>query len=1000
MIRMLNKKLFLLIAMFCFGICSFSYAQSFGGGSCQRSGCSNSTCQLIPDSQGHLQKDCPNGKTARYDVDPNCVMNNNAKQGSCLDTMPVSSITRVSETNCYRNKGWDRKRNHLGTDYAATTGTYVTAAADGNVFWAKELDGGGRTIMIEHQKQCQCSADDKNDGCDDKYVTVYMHLSAYAVQGGYVKKGDVIGLVGGSNYSSSTKILCDPGQEYASCKPYGPHLHFEIHSGSANKGYKTLKTSIIDPLCDNIQSFCGGCSYNVQEECLNKTNTNQWTTLNDDAKKDKKVSTPPANLSTGYGTLSASEGMSSQNSGGKCDLSNFLPEKDKCYFCPLFRTLFNTASIMAAKSYDALAGGVANVVIVAFALWIALYVLKHVSAIEVQKPSKMIQGLLVQAFRVLIVIVILKISYGEVLKLTLDPVFNTGMKYVQTISGSDGCPSNAAYMKDIKGYDEMSSSGGLPKSMGQNIVCSIKTMQDSIYKLVSYGRQARCVAWHDQATVFGLFPSLSYLITGWGLMLGGFILLLAFPWCLVDCVLNMAIASALLPAAVGAWAFKITAGYLKKIWDFFMNAMFNFVFLSIIIYLIMMTANEFMHVIDVGVEKDWTLYVDPINGLAWWGVTFMKLFVVCLLGWAFLDQAKQLADKFAKAPSVGVGKTTGGFFAQAGTRMALGRKDEDGKRHGGALGVGKDLWHLGGDARRHFVNQPAKRFINRTQIAHVKQNGKAITDANGNVIGYQMAGKNGVNHRVDIDQNGKELLSKEIRNKDGSVTRISKDHLLTVTETRDASGNIISKGAEFNADSVKYLVGKDGRINTEMVAQLQQGSRFGKETMDVAIAQEVLKQRGINVTNLKDMTKLEDGTFVFRQTDKNGTLRTMTARMDGGDQMVTTYHSIDAKGNERYVKDNGIQRMDITKQAGKAAVTSFSWNSYYREHSSYHQFMDKNGEFKGIIKEEDGMRGFSEAEKRLHMAQIRTGESQAYAVRIENGHEFIDIQPHNGNQSV
>lgn len=256
---------------------SVSYAQQMRGGStCGGKSCNNGTCKLATGTNGKLLNNCPSGK--RFDVDPNCIMNQNAKSSSCLDTMPVASINRVAETNCYRANGAGgnpKPRNHEGTDYAATAGTTVTAAANGKVVWAKWLGGGGRTIMIEHEKQCQCTAGNGGgSGCDSKYISVYMHLKAFLVTGGTVKKGQPIGLVGGSNYSSRTGESCDYPNKNGACKPYGPHLHFEIHSGDWSKGYAALKTSIINPLCDESKHFAAVALMMLINVKIKKAQTN------------------------------------------------------------------------------------------------------------------------------------------------------------------------------------------------------------------------------------------------------------------------------------------------------------------------------------------------------------------------------------------------------------------------------------------------------------------------------------------------------------------------------------------------------------------------------------------------------------------------------------------------------------------------------------------------------------------------------------------------------
>lgn len=753
---------------------------SFLSQPCEKKSCNNSTCKLEFNAQGHLPNDCPNGQQKRYDVDPNCVMNKNASPGSCIDTMPVSQITRVSETNCYRNAGWSRKRDHRGTDYAAVEGTIVTAAADGKIVWAKPMNRAGRVIVMEHEKSCPCKTSD----CDTKYITVYMHLKDYILTSGQVKKGTPIAWVGGSNYIDP--YLCDYGHPVGTCEPYGPHLHFEIHSGPWSKGYSKLKEVIINPLCDDIQSFCGGCSYNVEEECLNKTNTNEWTELNECAKESKDVVAPPLNMSTPTPS-NALEYLMANNpelyqmhqqeyaKKSSCYYENFLFSSDTCLFCDLFRVLFNTASTISLKTYNALKEGVSSLVVVAFAVWIAWFVLKQISSLEVKKPSKMIQEILVQTFRVLLVLLILKVSYAQILRLTIAPVFETATNYIQALMNAKECSPSAPYMKTIAGFDteiKDDSTGALPRSMGQNVLCSIKALQDGVGRMIAFGREARCIGWHERRIILRIFPHPGYVLSGDLLIISGFILLLAFPWCLVDCVLNMGIAMALLPAAVGAWAFKITSQYLKTIWNFFMNAVFQFTFLSIILYIIITVVDQFMQPLTL-LATDFDGILDPIHGIAFWGVNALKLVMVCLLGWVFLDNAKELAGKFADAPDLGIGRSTGAFFAQAGERAAIGRKVKDPKtgkmvRKGGALGIVKGGLKMGKMAGQHYIGTSLRKTIGEHRSERIKRkalaSGTVTTDENGNTI-YERTKRNfwgqKITRRVTESADGKMTFSKD-----------------------------------------------------------------------------------------------------------------------------------------------------------------------------------------------------------------------------------------------
>ncbi|MBQ2811560.1 MAG: type IV secretion system protein [Alphaproteobacteria bacterium] len=477
-----------------------------------------------------------------------------------------------------------------------------------------------------------------------------------------------------------------------------------------------------------------------------------------------------------------------------CPIEKYRADQKSCWFCPMFKALFNTASTIAKKSYEALAGDIAILVVVGFAIWVSVYVLKQVSAFEVKDPRKMLQEILLQAFRVFLVVIILKGSYFQIIHLTLEPVFKTGMTFVQTVTGSGACSSGASYAQGVSGYSgqfTQSSSGGLPQSMGEQILCSIKSTQDSVSTMVAYGRQAWCVAWGPKS--FLIFPNLPYMITGIVLMLGGFILMLAFPWCLIDCVIQMSVATALAPAAIGAWAFKITANYLKTIWDFFMNAMFNFVFLSIILYIIMTVVNQFMTAVhntaDAAIGFDFL--IDPINGLAYWGVTGLKLIVVCLIGWVFLDEGKNFAGKFAKAASVGdMGRNVGATFAQGASKV--------GKT---AFKASKTLGGAALEAGDHFVGSKIRSGIDTMRKNYAK-GGDAIKDDNGNIIGYQRTNRNLLGQKVTrsvmINKDGKEVWSKEkqslraeIGNKVKDIANDTRRNLM-YNRDRDENGNLIN----------------------------------------------------------------------------------------------------------------------------------------------------------------------------------------------------------------
>ena len=91
--------------------------------------------------------------------------------------------------------GWRWGRMHEGIDIAAPSGTPIRAAAAGRIIFAGVMSGYGNITIIDH---------------GNGLATAYAHQSAFALGGGSVSQGTIIGYVGTTGNST------------------GPHLHFEV----------------------------------------------------------------------------------------------------------------------------------------------------------------------------------------------------------------------------------------------------------------------------------------------------------------------------------------------------------------------------------------------------------------------------------------------------------------------------------------------------------------------------------------------------------------------------------------------------------------------------------------------------------------------------------------------------------------------------------------------------------------------------------------------------
>lgn len=85
-----------------------------------------------------------------------------------------------------------RWKAHLGTDYAAPTGTPIHSTADGTVIASRYSKYNGNYVKVRH---------------NSTYTTQYLHMSKRAVhKGDFVRQGDVIGYVGSTGLATGPHV--------------------------------------------------------------------------------------------------------------------------------------------------------------------------------------------------------------------------------------------------------------------------------------------------------------------------------------------------------------------------------------------------------------------------------------------------------------------------------------------------------------------------------------------------------------------------------------------------------------------------------------------------------------------------------------------------------------------------------------------------------------------------------------------------------------------------
>ena len=693
-------------------------------------------------------------------IDSKCVWKNTKTSESCFDSAPVSWVGSYNMPGYRKCSSGDNckggQRNHYGSDLGTSKQTDIIAyaATDGVVGLYDERAGGsGRTLVITHEKKCS------DDGKGKKlYSTVYRHLfKVYVEKDDEVKKGTKIGIVGGSSHTKA-KGLCDnPLQPGIHCKGasksngeyYDIHLHLEVMDTKVAEPANTLTTGASNTYmsaCGNIQALCGGCSNDIGS-----------------CKKNGAVTT------AGDGSRANLDGLEAVDSASaepRCNASSYF-DKESCMFCPLFKTLFNAASNIAYIAIKKLSAPSKGLVIIGFAIWLAYMIMKQIASVQKAAPADMLKEIIFQGTRVAVVVFILSGDLFQVMDLTINPVVETGLTFARSLNEKSNCPEQSSYLKDIRGYGaglNDNNEGGLAHSMGTSIVCTIKNLEDTVGLLASLGNYSICTAFYDRAVWSGVIPHLGFLTTGLFLWGAGMFLLLTFPWCLVDAILQLCIAAAMIPCSIAAYAFKATAKYIKTVWDFFMNAMFNLVFLAVVTFIINSMFLDWIGYKDTDVESFITNF-DPENfvysgdgGLAWWGLASFKIAAACFLFYCFFGEAGRMAQVFAAGAGLTAGSQVGSSINDAAKKAGKGAA-KMGKKALGAVGEGVNS--LAGNWARSKLNQ-AKG------LGLLALGGRKLRDEKGNVVGYQARFKiPGFTHTrtVTKDANGVWTQNKETHQK-------------------------------------------------------------------------------------------------------------------------------------------------------------------------------------------------------------------------------------------
>ena len=354
-----------------------------------------------------------------------------------------------------------------------------------------------------------------------------------------------------------------------------------------------------------------------------------------------------------------------------------LAESRSCIYCPLFKTIFNAAQSMSTKAYDKLAGPLANVMLIGFAIVIAFMVLKNVSSFTKQDAPKFVTELLVNMFKVLVAYYMLKnanIVYGYI----VGSVLKAGFEFGSSLLFAENKYLAAC---DVSKTLQNVSNGVMPAYLYTNLDCFIRAVQAEVAVPQSVGSSLMCVARNAGKESIGPVRNVLWdfgmMFQGFAIWVMGWIISLAFAFYLIDATIQLGIIGALMPFLIACWPFKATRNYTSKGWGIFMNTFFVYVFMGLVVSINVELLGRGL----TGSKGGFDAIMKALNGnnvqelkelLDIGFAGFLVLVACCLFAFKLTGQASDLAGTMAGGGGPKIGANIGGLAYGAATKGVQG----------------------------------------------------------------------------------------------------------------------------------------------------------------------------------------------------------------------------------------------------------------------------------------------------------------------------------------
>ncbi len=276
-------------------------------------------------------------------------------------------------------------------------------------------------------------------------------------------------------------------------------------------------------------------------------------------------------MKTEWGDIVAAEG----NSKDCLPLPMAVLDASDCTFCSLFAVLYDASQEMTDLSFDRLAEPMANIILVGWAIYIALKVLAHVSSFTKQDAPKFINDILLLSFKIGVCYLLL-MNKEQIYDYFILPVLGAGLEFGTAILTTGGTQCSGS-------FDVGNDTYILKTALFAKLNCFIESIQMEIGVSQAIGSTLMCVARNAASSDFGGFWNFNLLFQGLIIWAFALMLSLAFAFYLIDVTVAIGIVGALMPFLIVSWPFKVTQKYTSAGLSMFLSCVFTYAFMGIVV---------------------------------------------------------------------------------------------------------------------------------------------------------------------------------------------------------------------------------------------------------------------------------------------------------------------------------------------------------------------------------------------------------------------------------